>query len=54
VRSSNVKELQEGQTIHRRHGRQVVTYHRLRSAGYLLVLAALLLSALAVWMLARG
>jgi len=54
VRPGNVSGLQAGQAKHRRHGRQVVAYHRLRSVGYVLVVAALILAALAYWILARG
>ena len=54
VQPSNVRDLQAGQTTHRRHGRQVAAYHRLRSMGYVLVAAALLLTALAYWTLTRG
>ncbi|MBC8449365.1 MAG: hypothetical protein H8D78_16575 [Chloroflexi bacterium] len=53
-RSANVEALEEGQLAHRRHGRQVVAYHRLRSLGYVLLAAALLLSAILFWMLTRG
>ena len=54
VQPSNLRDLQVGQTKHRRHGRQVVAYHRLRSVGYLLVVVALLLFAFAYWVLTRG
>lgn len=54
VRPINVEELQNGQVMHRRHGQQVVAYHRLRGLGYLLLLAALLLSVILFWMLTRG
>jgi hypothetical protein len=54
VPPANVKELQAGQSQHRRHGRQVVAYHRLRQAGYVLTVAALLLGVLAIWMMVRA
>jgi len=54
VRPGNVRDLLAGQTRHRRHGRQVVAYHRLRSMGYVLLVSALLLAALAYWILTRG
>jgi len=49
-----VEALEEGQLAHRRHGRQVVAYHRLRTLGYVLLAAALLVSAILIGMLIRG
>jgi len=54
VRPANVEALEEGQLAHRRHGRQVVAYHRLRTLGYVLLAAALLVSAILIGMLIRG
>ena len=54
VRPVNVKELRAGRAAHRRHGRQVVGYHRLRGLGYSLLLAALLLVVVSIWMVSRG
>ncbi|MDH7487555.1 MAG: hypothetical protein QHJ81_14930 [Anaerolineae bacterium] len=54
VPPANLEALEGGQLAHRRHGRQVVAYHRLRSLGYALLAAAMLLSAILLWMLTRG
>ena len=43
--SANVRELAAGTSLHERHGRAVVTGGCLRTAAYLLLLAALALTA---------
>lgn len=45
VASENQSDLARGSTFHRRHGRNVVLAGLLRSAGWLLLLAALVVLA---------
>ena len=54
VQPANVDELQDGQTMHRQHGRRVVAYHRLHSLGWVFLLAALSLSIILLWILTHG
>jgi hypothetical protein len=48
-RSANVAAMQQGMARHRRHGRAVVGYHRLRRLAAALLLLAVV--ALAAWLL---
>ena len=53
-RSSHQEAMDAGTAAHERHGRVVVSYHRLRRAGGLLLAMALMAAAVLAWLLLRG
>lgn len=54
IEPGNVAQLEAGMARHTRHGRQVMSYHRLRRLGYAMLVGAGALALLAVWVSCRG
>jgi CRISPR/Cas system-associated exonuclease Cas4 (RecB family) len=52
--SSHQEAMDAGTAAHERHGRAVVSYHRLRRAGGLLLAIALVAAVALIWLLLRG
>jgi CRISPR/Cas system-associated exonuclease Cas4 (RecB family) len=53
-RSSHQEAMDAGTTAHERHGRAVVSYHRLQRAEGLLLVIALMAAVILLWLLLRG